>query len=196
MPANRHCSPPWSWESGPSVDPPRIRRWICNCRTWPGTSPPASSEVAHPVSSAALRLSWVLSTQLTTLGSCGGGFTPSSETTFCSGSSTPALSRNALQPSEPPQIEAAFWYIRFCFLKMGVLRRAPSRPFFQKMTLRTYPSSVMYVVSTPLAARPGVGTRVNKKRTREYRVRLISVLHLLTNHSKPLILEAKNDFVM
>lgn len=54
----------------------------------------------------------------------------------------------------------------FLFVKMGVLRRAPSRPFFKKIALRTCPdpSSVMYV-STPLASRPGVGTRLKTQKS-------------------------------
>ena len=65
--------PPWSWAFGPTVDPPAFDAGSASAEHGQAQVPRPPSEVAHPVSSAALRLSWALSTQLTTLGSCGEG---------------------------------------------------------------------------------------------------------------------------
>ena len=89
-PSNVGLPPSWSWESGPSVALPAFDAGSAMQNMARHKSPGPRRSGTPCVLRIASYLSWVLSAQLTTLGSCGGGFTPSSGTTFCGGSSTPA----------------------------------------------------------------------------------------------------------
>lgn len=60
-----------------------------------------------------------------------------------------------------PPTSSRSWILAYS-VKKGMLRTDPQRPFFKKGLLRACKASLMYV-STPLAARPGVATKSNKK---------------------------------
>ena len=143
MPANRHCSPPWSWESGPSVDPPAFDAGSASAEHGPAQvpRPPAKWHTLCPPLSILFRHGAVSRAAYTR--PPWGRVHTWHRSYFLRWLLKPALLRNALQPSEPAIRWPAFW--RYS-VKKGMLRTAPQRPFFQKWSraaVRTYP--VMYV---------------------------------------------------